>query len=123
MDDPKKMLEEFKDLLPIDEDKYNQLSGDGLNGYRVQSSMSGNVVLEKNGINILSLDGDNKSDLIQELNTYKRKINSTIPVISNRKKINRFASFGGNRKSKKSKKSKSKKSKSRKNRRKSNRRR
>lgn len=108
MDDPKKLLDEFKNLLPIDDNKYNQLSGDGLNGYRLQTAMSGNVILEKNGINILSLNGDNKSEVMQELNTYKRK---------------RFGFFGGNRKSKKSKKSKSKKSKSRKNRRKSNRRR
>lgn len=113
MDDSKKLLDEFKDLLPIDDNKYDQLTGDGLNGYRLQAAMSGNVTLAKNGINVLSLEGDNKSEIMQELNTYKKK---------------RFGFFGGNRKSKKSKKSKSKKSqsrksKSRKNRRKSNRRR
>lgn len=113
MDDPKKLLDEFKDLLPIDDNKYDQLSGDGLNGYRLQAAMSGNVTLAKNGINVLSLEGDTKSEIMQELNTYKKK---------------RFGFFGGNRKSKsskksKSRKSKSKKSKSRKNRRKSIRRR
>ena len=101
-------MDEFQKLLPIDDNKYNQLSGDGLNGYRLQTSMSGNVVLAKDEMAVLSLNGDNKRDLIKELNTYKRK---------------RFGFFGGNLKSKKSKKSKTKKSKSRKNRRKSNRRR
>ena len=103
-------MDEFQKLLPIDDNKYSQLtSRDGLNGYRLQGAMSGNVILAKDGINVLSLSGDSKSEIMPELNALKKK--------------KRFGFFGGNRKSKKSKKSKTKKSKTRKNRRKSNRRR
>ena len=101
-------MDEFQKLLPIDENKYKQLTKDGLNGYRLQARMSGNVILAKDGIIVLFLRGDRKSEIMPELNALKKN--------------------GGNRKSKKSKKSKTKKSKtkkskSRKNRRKSNRRR
>ena len=101
-------MDEFQKLQPIDDNKYIQLTRDGLNGYRLQAAMSGNVILAKDGQQVVSLKGDTKSEIIPELNALKKK---------------RFGFFGGNRKSKKSKKSQSRKSKSRKNRRKSNRRR
>jgi ABC-type lipopolysaccharide export system ATPase subunit len=130
--------EEFKRLLPIDEKKYKQLISDkGLEGYTL-TQMSGVVVLAKGETVIRHLNGEEKSELIPELNDLEQESNelteeeqesNELTEEEQIKKAKKKAleelikPAGGNRKSKKSKKSKSKKSKSRKNRRKSNRRR
>jgi hypothetical protein len=68
-------LEQFIQYLPIDDDKYNNLiESDGLNGFRLNSSMHGNVVLIKDNKIIKHLNGDSKHQIIEELNSiYKRQ--------------------------------------------------
>jgi len=65
-------LQYFIKHLPIDDKKYDLLiSNEGLDGYKLISQSHGNVVLQYKGNNILPLRGDNKSEIIQELNNLK----------------------------------------------------
>ena len=64
--------EDFITNLPIDDAKYALLiSKDGLNGYKLMNGMSGNVYLAHGDKNVLALNGENKSEIIQELNKLK----------------------------------------------------
>jgi hypothetical protein len=65
-------MEDFKTKLPIDDAKYDLLmSTNGLDGYKFQNGMSGNVTLVKGDQKIRTLNSDTKSELIKELNAFK----------------------------------------------------
>jgi len=62
-------MDEFKKYLPINDSKYSDLiSEDGLDGYKLVNTMSGNVTLNKDTRVIKHLSGESKSAIILELN-------------------------------------------------------